>query len=93
VIAPSGLAFYTGNLFPQWKNNVLIGGLRSQALFRLELGKDDKVINEVGLLTDIDLRIRDVRVFADGAVYVLTDGVGGKLPEANPEIARCRRCC
>jgi glucose/arabinose dehydrogenase len=85
VIAPSGLAFYTGNLFPQWKKSVLVGGLRGQALFRLELDKDDKVVNEEGLLLEIDQRIRDVRVFADGAVYVLTDGVGGKLLKLTPK--------
>jgi glucose/arabinose dehydrogenase len=85
VIAPSGLAFYIGNLFPQWKKSVLVGGLRGQALFRLELGKDDKVVNEEGLLLEIDQRIRDVRVFADGAVYVLTDGAGGKLLKLTPK--------
>jgi glucose/arabinose dehydrogenase len=85
VIAPSGLAFYSGNLFPQWKASVLVGGLRSQALFRLEIGKDDRVVNEEGLLIDVDQRIRDVRVFADGALYVLTDGDGGKLLKLTPK--------
>jgi glucose/arabinose dehydrogenase len=85
VFAPSGMAFYTGNLFPKWKSSVFIGGLRSQALIRLEIGKDDKVVNEEALLTDVDQRIRDVRVFSDGAVYVLTDGVGGKLLKLTPK--------
>jgi len=44
------------------------------ALFRLELGKDDKVVNEEPLLMDLGARIRDVQVFPDGAVYILTDG-------------------
>jgi glucose/arabinose dehydrogenase len=85
VFAPSGLAFYKGDLFPQWKGSLFIGGLRSQILIRLELGKDDKVVNEEGMLTDIDLRIRDVRVFPDGAVYVLTDGAAGKLLKLTPK--------
>jgi len=72
VIAPSGLAFYTGNLFPQWKNSVFVGGLRGMELDRLTI-VDDKVVAEEPLLTDLNTRIRDVRVGPDGAVYVLTD--------------------
>jgi glucose/arabinose dehydrogenase len=85
VIAPSGFAFYQGNLFPQWKTSVLVGGLAGRAIFRLELGQDDKVVNEEPLLTDLDERIRDVRVFQDGAVYVLTDAAGGKLLKLTPK--------
>jgi glucose/arabinose dehydrogenase len=88
VIAPSGLAFYRGDLFPQWKTSVLVGGLASQALFRLELDKNDKVVNEEPLLMDLNQRIRDVRVFQDGAVYVLTDGDDGKLLKLTPSRSR-----
>ena len=72
VIAPSGLAFYTGSLFPQWKNSLFMGGLRGAMLDRLEM-VNDKVVAEEPLLTDLHARIRDVRVGPDGAVYVLTD--------------------
>lgn len=85
VIAPSGLAFYKGKLFPQWKNSALIGGLTSQSLERVELGKDDKVVNEEPLLIDLKQRIRDVRVFKDGAVYVLTDGNNAELLKLTPK--------
>ncbi len=85
VIAPSGLVFYRGNLFPEWKSSVLIGGLAGQAIFRLELGKDDKVVNEEALLADMNERFRDIRVFQDGAVYVLTDGRAGKLLKLTPK--------
>ena len=85
IIAPAGLAFYKGNLFPQWKNSVLVGGLTGQAIFRLEVGKDDKVVNEEALLTDVNARIRDVRVFNDGAVYALTDGANAKLLKLTPQ--------
>jgi aldose sugar dehydrogenase len=85
VIAPGGLAFYQGNLFPQWKNSVLVAGLAGQAIFRLELGKDDKVVNEEPLLMDLNARIRDVRVFGDGAVHVLTEGANGKLLKLTPK--------
>jgi glucose/arabinose dehydrogenase len=72
VIAPSGMAFYTGNLFPAWKASVLIGALRGMQLDRLTL-KGDRVADEEPLLTELHARIRDVRVGPDGAVYVLTD--------------------
>ena len=85
IIAPSALVFYQGNLFPQWKSSALVGALSGQAIFRLELGKDDKVVNEEPLLIDLRARIRDVRVFQDGAVYVLTEGAGGKLLKLTPK--------
>src|SRR5579863_3459999 len=72
VIAPSGLAFYAGNLFPQWRGSVFVGGLRGMVLVRLAI-VDDKVVSEEPLLTELNTRIRDVRVGPDGAVYVLTD--------------------
>jgi aldose sugar dehydrogenase len=84
VIAPSGLAFYTGNLFPQWKNSMFIGGLRGAMLDRLEI-VNDKVVAEEPLLTDLRARIRDVRVGPDGAVYVLTDsGTPSMSPNTPP---------
>ncbi len=72
VIAPSGMAFYDADLFPQWKGSVLIGALRGQMLVRLGL-KDDRVVDEEPLLVDLHARIRDVRVGPDGAVYIATD--------------------
>jgi aldose sugar dehydrogenase len=72
VIAPSGLAYYNGKLFPQWRGNLLAGALRGLGIYRLVL-KDNKVVAEEPLLTELRTRIRDVRVGPDGAVYVLTD--------------------
>jgi aldose sugar dehydrogenase len=71
--APSGLAWYNANLFPEWKGSMLVGMLRGNSLERLKI-VDDKVVNEEPLLTEVHMRIRDVRVGPDGAVYVLTDG-------------------
>ena len=51
VIGPSGLAFYTGNLFPQWKNSIFVGGLRGAMLDRLMIA-NDKVVAEEPLLTN-----------------------------------------
>ena len=67
VIAPSGMAFTKGNLFPQWKNSVFIGSLRGEFLDRLTLD-GNKVVAEEPLLVDQKARIRDVRVGPDGAV-------------------------
>ncbi|MDG2523397.1 PQQ-dependent sugar dehydrogenase [Caulobacter segnis] len=78
VIAPGGMTFYTGELFPAWKGNVFIGGLASSALVRLVMD-GEKVVGEERLLTDEDSRIRDVVQGPDGALYLLTDDRGQVL--------------
>lgn len=78
IIAPSGMAFYTGTLFPEWQGSLFIGGLRSQALIRLTLD-GSRVTGEERLLTDEQARIRDVRQGPDGALWLLTDAEDGKL--------------
>jgi glucose/arabinose dehydrogenase len=83
VIAPSGLAFYAGTMFPQWQGNVFVGGLRGMMLDRLTI-LNDKVVAEEPLLTDLHARIRDVRVGPDGAVYVLTDSGTGTVSPRTP---------
>jgi glucose/arabinose dehydrogenase len=82
VIAPSGLAFYTGGLFPQWKNSIFVGALRGKMLDRLTLS-DKRVVAEEPLLVDQHSRIRDVRMGPEGAVYALTDE--GTLLKLTPE--------
>jgi glucose/arabinose dehydrogenase len=82
VIAPSGLAFYSGNLFPAWRGSLFVGGLRGM-LVRLEMdGK--KVTGEERLLTDLHKRIRDVRQGPDGALYLLTDAMRGDILKLTP---------
>jgi glucose/arabinose dehydrogenase len=86
VIAPSGLAFYTANLFPAWKGSLFIGGLGSTSLVRLTLD-GNKVVGEERLLTDLQPkpeRIRDVRQGPDGALYVLTDNKEGRILKLVP---------
>jgi aldose sugar dehydrogenase len=70
-VAPSGLMFYTGDRFPEWKGNLFVGSLKEHSLIRLVLD-GDKVVGEERLLTDRNQRIRDVRQGPDGAIYVLT---------------------
>jgi len=87
VIAPSGLAFYTGTLFPDWKDSLFVGGLRSMTLVRLKV-VNDKVIEEEPLLGELHSRIRDVRVGPDGAVYVLTDSGGSAVTANTPSTSK-----
>jgi glucose/arabinose dehydrogenase len=72
-IAPSGMMFYTGNLFPEWKGNLFVGALAGQHLARLVL-KGERVVAEEKLLTELKQRIRDVRQGPEGAIYLLTGG-------------------
>ena len=81
VIAPSGMVFYTGNMFPAWRNSLFIGGLGSTNLVRLTL-KGEQVVGEERLLQDLQPqreRIRDVVQGPDGALYLLTDSAKGRL--------------
>jgi glucose/arabinose dehydrogenase len=71
-IAPSGMMFYTGQLFPEWKGNVFMGSLADKCLVRLVLD-GNKVVAEEHLLVDRKQRIRDVRQGPEGAVYLLSD--------------------
>ncbi len=84
VIAPSGLTIATGKLFPEWKGNLLVGGLASKALVRLVM-QGDKVVGEERLLTDRGERIRDVVEGPDGAIWLLTDSTNGKLLRVTPK--------
>ncbi len=77
-IAPSGLDFYSGNLIPEWKGNLFAGALKSQLLTRLEI-KGGKIIHEEQILESKFGRIRDVRSFPDGALWLITDDSDGEL--------------
>jgi len=68
-IAPSGMAFYTGDLFPEWRGNLFVGAMAGRHLVRLVLD-GERVVAEERLLEDLDLRIREVRQGPDGALYV-----------------------
>jgi len=77
-IAPSGLAFCTGERYPGWKGSLLVGSLKFRLLSRLELD-GETVVREERLLTEFGERIRDVREAADGQIYLLTDSPEGRL--------------
>lgn len=84
AISPSGMTFYSGELFPEWRGNALIGGLSGQAVVRLVL-KDDRVVGEERLLTHLNARFREVVQGPDGAVYLLTDAADGRLLKVTPK--------
>jgi aldose sugar dehydrogenase len=82
VIAPSGFAFYSGKLIPQWNGSVLISALRGQQITRLTLS-NGKVVSEEPLFGTENMRFRDVRVDKEGAVIALTEN--GKLLRIIPK--------
>ena len=79
-IAPSGMTFYTGRLFPEWQGNLFVGSMVEHELVRLVLD-GERVIGEERLLGNLDLRIREVRQGPDGALYALG---GGSLLRIRP---------
>ena len=83
-IAPSGLAIYRGDMFPEWDGDALIGGLASRDLRRVDL-ENGKSVGEEDLLSDLDGRVRDVRIARDGAVLVLIESNAGKLLRLTPK--------
>ena len=82
-IAPSGMAFYTGDRFPRWRGDLFVGALRDQMLVRLKLD-GEKVVKEERMLKDTLGRIRDVRNGPDGYIYILTDAASGVLARLEP---------
>lgn len=83
-IAPSGMAFYTGDKFPQWRGNLFVGSLKFQQLVRLELQGDEVVMQE-RLLTNKLGRIREVATSPDGFLYLLIDAPNGSLVRLEPK--------
>ena len=77
-IAPSGMAFYTGDALAEWKGNLFVGALAGTALWRLTL-EGNTVVGRERLLAERGERIRDVRQGPDGWLYLLTDSSNGKL--------------
>ena len=82
-IAPSGMAFYSGDRFPRWKGNLFVGALKDQMLVRLKLD-GEKVVHEERMLKNFLGRIRDVRAGPDGFIYLLTDEPNGVLARVEP---------
>ncbi|KRQ96220.1 hypothetical protein CQ12_23550 [Bradyrhizobium jicamae] len=82
-IAPSGMAFYTGKLFPKWNGSLFLGALRGAMLVRLTLN-GNTVTSEERLLQNLHERIRDVRQGPDDALWLLTDSSNGRVLRVAP---------
>lgn len=82
-IAPSGMAFYTGESFPRWQGDLFVGALAHRHLARLKLA-GMVVVEEERLLEDLGKRIRDVRVGPDKNIWLLTDHDPGQLLRLEP---------
>jgi glucose/arabinose dehydrogenase len=77
-IAPSGLAIYKGDMFPEWSGDLFVGALVDQEVRRLDVFAGETGSEET-LFSELGVRIRDVRVGPDGAIYILTNGSPGEL--------------
>ena len=82
TIAPSGLIIYHGAMFAQWQGNAFIGGLKSQALLRINIIGDSAAEAERFAM---DKRIREVEQGPDGALWILEDGSGARLLKLTPD--------
>ncbi len=83
AIAPSGITFYTGRRFPDWRGDLFVGALAGKALIHLKV-RAGRVVSEERLLTTFDERIRDVQEGPDGLIYVLTDNAEGRILRLSP---------
>ena len=83
-IALSGMAFYTGDRFPEWKGSLFIGALVGEQLQRVVLNPKGLPIRRDSLLTELNQRIREVRQGPDGLLYLLTDEEAGALLRIEP---------
>ena len=82
-IAPSGLAIYRGDAFPEWQGNLFVGALKDRDVRRLTV-EDDRITDEEIVFAEINERIRDVRTGPDGYLYILTDSNQGRLIRVSP---------
>ena len=82
VIAPSGMAFYTGDAFPNWRGSAFVGSMNPGALVRLTID-NDRVTREERYLGSIG-RVRDVQQGPDGFLYLITDADNGALLRVAP---------
>jgi len=82
-IAPSGMTFYDGAKFPEWRGDIFLGALAHRHLRRLEM-EGDEVVGQEELLGALNARIRDVVEGPEGLLYVLTDAANGRILRLEP---------
>lgn len=84
--APSGLAFYDGDRFKEWKGDLFAGGLVTRDVRHIDLDEKGNVVSQQSI--DIGQRVRDVRQGPDGLLYILTDEDNGELIRLEPGAAK-----
>lgn len=77
-IAPSGLAWYDGEMFPEWRGDLFVGALKFQLIARLDM-EGGRAAEEERLFERAFGRVRDIRVAPDGAIWFATDSSNGGL--------------
>lgn len=82
-IGPSGMTLYTGDMFPQWQGDLLVGALAAKQVHRVSLERGEARDVEV-LFESLNERIRDVKTGPDGAIYLLTDSANGQVVRVTP---------
>jgi len=87
AIGISGMTFYTGDRFPEWKGSIFVGALVGEQLQRIVLSAAGFPIRRDSLLTELKQRIREVRQGPDGLLYLLTDEEAGALLRLEPASA------
>jgi glucose/arabinose dehydrogenase len=85
-IAPSGMAFYTGTHFPDWRGDLFVGALAGRHLHRVHF-VGTLIVSQEALLTDLKERIREVCDGPDGYLYVTTDATDGRVIRIEPQEA------
>jgi len=83
-VAPGGLSRYAGAAFPAWQGDLLVGGLQSRQLQRIDVNARGQPVERIRMLDDLGQRIREVRTGPDGLVYLLTDHDRGALLRLAP---------
>ncbi len=84
VIAPGGMTLYTGDRFPAWKGNLLIGGMASTQLHHVVMNQRGLPVRREALMTELNQRIREVKQGPDGLLYLTTDHEAGALLRVEP---------
>ena len=83
-IAISNMIFYTGDAFPEWKNDLFVAALRGSQVARLDLDGDRVMHEETLLKEDTNARLRDIAQGPDGFIYLLSDDKNGALLRIKP---------
>jgi glucose/arabinose dehydrogenase len=83
-LALSGMAFYTGSRFPEWKGNIFLGALVGTQLQRVVMNQRGLPVRRQALLSELGQRVREVRQGPDGLLYLLTDEAAGALLRIEP---------